>query len=85
MTIQPLVTITEIRGGMAARAVEIGLAGHGRDQERAVAALRSVIGTWARCLAQDGELERTLVRLGVASNTSGDGLQIAFDLKPVTS
>lgn len=84
MTIMPVVTVTEIRGGIAARASEIGLAGHGRDQERAMASLRSVVATWARCLAEAGELERTLARRGVASNEGDDALRVELVLGDVT-
>lgn len=80
MTIVPTVTITAIQGGIAARAVEIGLAGHGRDQDRAVASLRSMLRTWVRCLAEDGELERTLARLGVVAVPGGDTIE--FDIRP---
>ena len=80
MTIIPTVTITEIRGGIAAEAVEIGLAGHGRDQDRAVASLRSMLRTWARCLSEDGELERTLARLGVVVVPGGDTIEV--DIRP---
>jgi hypothetical protein len=85
MTIAPVVTVTEIKGGIAARAVEIGLAGHGRDRERAIASLRSMVRTWARCLLEDGELERTLARLGVATQEGGEGLDIDLDTDIVTN
>lgn len=81
----PVVTVTEIQGGFAARAIEIGLAGHGRDRDRALAALRSAVGTWARCLSEDGELERTLARLGVAWVSGSDDLQVECDLGRVTT
>lgn len=80
MTIIPTVTITAIQGGQAARAVEIGLTGHGRDQDRAVASLRSMLRTWARCLSEAGELERTLTRLGVVVVPGGDTLEV--DIRP---
>jgi hypothetical protein len=85
MTIMPVVTVTEIRGGIAAHAVEIGLAGHGRDQDRALSALRSVVGTWARCLAADGELERVIARLGVASIASDGGPEVVLTVGAVTN
>lgn len=85
MTIVPVVTVTEIKGGMAARATEIGLAGHGRDRERAMASLRSMVRTWARCLSDEGELERTLARLGVVARPDGDGLNVDLDAQLVTS
>lgn len=84
MTIHPVVTVTEIRGGVAARAIEIGLASHGRDQGRAEAALRSVITTWARCLLLDGELDRSLARLGIVTEMGGEDLIVDLDVRRVT-
>lgn len=85
MTIIPTVTVMAIQGGVAARAVEIGLAGHGRDQDRAVASLRSMLRTWARCLSEDGELERTLARLGVVAVPGGDTIEVDIQPKQVTA
>jgi hypothetical protein len=85
VTIKQSVTVTEIRGGIAARASEIGLAGHGRDQERALDALRSVVAIWARCLADEGELKRTLARRGVASSEGNGALRIELTLDGVSA
>jgi len=71
VTIHPTVHIEPIKAGMAARTPEIGLAGHGRDEGRALASLTSVVAIWARSLAQQGLLEGTLARLGV--RWEGDG------------
>jgi len=76
MTIHPTVRLQAIKAGMAARTPEIGLAGHGRDEGRALAALTSVVAIWARSLAQQGILEGTLARLGVRWDGDGSVIQI---------
>lgn len=39
-----------------------------------------MLRTWVRCLAEDGELERTLARLGVVAVPGGDTIE--FDIRP---
>ena len=76
MTIRPVVTVESCRAGIAARAREIGLACHGRDEERAMASIRVTLGIWARLLATEGDLEGTLARLGVLWDDAGAGLSV---------
>ena len=76
MTIRPTVSVERIRAGIAARASEIGLACHGRDEERALASLRVTLGIWARAISQDGDLEPTLARLGVLWDDAGTGVVV---------
>lgn len=78
VTIHPTVKIEPVRGGVAARASEIGVSGHGRDTDRAVASVRSIVGIWARSLAASGQLEQALARLGVSWEDSGP----TIDIKP---
>lgn len=85
MTIEPTVTVTKIKGGVAAKAVEIGLAGHGRDQERALASLQSMVRTWASCLLAAGELERSLVRLGIATRSDTEELRVDTTARRITA
>lgn len=84
MTIMPAVTITEIKGGVAAQAVELRMACHGRDRGRAIASLASMVATWARCVALDGELDRTLARLGIKYVTDDAEPGVRIDLSDVT-
>lgn len=85
MTIMPVVTVSPIRGGIAVEAVELRLAGHGRDRERAEAALRSAVLTWASCVARDGDLGRSLMRLGVKSDDAGNGVEVRFVVEGETA
>jgi hypothetical protein len=85
MTIQPVVTVTTIQGGVSATAIEIGLAGHGRTPDKALTALRSMVGTWARLLAADGELERVLARRGIASRDDTDTIAVDLLVDSVTA
>lgn len=78
MTIYPAVRIEQIRGGVAARAPEIGVTAHGVDADRALASIRSIVGIWARSLAGVGQLEQVLARLGVTWDDAGSKI----DVKP---
>ena len=85
MTIEPTVTVSSIKGGVSATAREIGLAGHGADEERAVASLHSMVLTWAQCLAAEGELERAIARRGVRARRDGEALQVDIDARRATA
>lgn len=85
MTIRPTVMVEPIKAGIAARAEEIGLAGHGRDVSRAVAAVQFTIAIWARSLASTGELELTLGRLGIEYSLDGKGIVIEPAVSGVTA
>lgn len=76
MTIQPNITVQAIRGGFSARNAEIGLAGHGPDEDRAISSLRSAVETWARCLDREGVLEMSLNRRGVNYREAGDRIAV---------
>lgn len=85
MTIRPVVTVEPIRAGIAVRAREIGLACHGRDEERALASMRSTLGIWARLIAAEGTLEPTLARLGVLRDQEGRGIVVEPTVIAVTN
>jgi hypothetical protein len=80
-----VVTREPIQAGIAARTPEIGLTGHGRDESRAVAAVSSIVGIWARTLQKAGELEPTLARLGIEHSTDGRGIVIEPAVSEVTA
>jgi hypothetical protein len=85
VTIMPSVCIEPISSGVAARLPEIGMACHGRDTDRALAAVRATVGIWARALASDGTLPQTLARLGVPWEDRGKGIVIEPNVAPVTA
>ena len=76
MTIYPTVIVGNIRGGVAARALELGLACHGPDEGRALAAIRTTVAIWARALESDGLLEGSLARNGVRWEGSGEPISV---------
>jgi hypothetical protein len=79
----PSVALHEIRGGIAARTGEIGLVGHGIDEERAVSNLRSAVEIWARCLARAGILEASLIERGVHYVPNGERITVELRGAPV--
>ncbi|CAN5237636.1 hypothetical protein BH24CHL7_BH24CHL7_04320 [soil metagenome] len=81
MTIRPTVMVEPIKAGVAARAIEIGIACHGRDEDRALAALRATVGIWARALASGGDLEGILARLGIVWEPGSDQLNVVPDVQ----
>jgi hypothetical protein len=85
MTIRPVVSVEEIRSGVAVRAREIGLACHGRDEERAMASMRHTLGIWARALESEGALEGALYRCGVLWDANGAGIVIEPAVSAVTA
>src|SRR5260221_13023808 len=85
VTIRPSVFIEPIYSGVAARLPEIGMACHGRDADRALASVRSTVAIWARALASDGTLKKTLARLGVVWEETRRGRLVVPTLAGVTS
>jgi hypothetical protein len=65
-----------IQGGMAARAVSVPLAGHGRDQDRAVASLVRAVLAWCHGLQADGALEQALRDRGIRWRSDGHDLTV---------
>jgi len=76
MTIRPVVEVGPIRNGVAARVPSIGLAGHGRDSARAVAALERGVLAWCHGLAATGALQESLERRGIEWHAEGDGILV---------
>lgn len=76
MTIRPVVEIGPIRNGVAARVHSLGLAGHGRDPARAVAALERGVLAWCHGLAATGVLQESLERRGVEWHDTGEGIVV---------
>jgi hypothetical protein len=85
MTIRPIVSVEPIRAGIAVRAREIGLACHGRDEQRAMVSMRHTLGIWARMLESEGDLEGVLARCGVLWDAAGTGIVIEPAVSPVTA
>lgn len=76
MTILPVITVQAVRGGFSARNAEIGLVGHGSDEERAISTLRSAVEIWARCLARDGILKASLQDRKVTYRETGERIAV---------
>lgn len=72
VTIEVQVRIGPIQNGAAAVAVDLPLAGHGRDQDRAVASLMRGVLAWCHGLEATGALEGALGDRGMRWRP-GDG------------
>jgi hypothetical protein len=72
VTVEVLVRIGQIQNGAAAVAVALPLAGHGRDQDRAVASLMRGVLAWCHGLEATGALEGALGERGMRWRP-GDG------------
>lgn len=59
------IEISRIPSGYRARAIALGLCGHGRDEEDALESLQDSITAWATSLHRMGRLVRTLKHRGV--------------------
>jgi hypothetical protein len=81
MVVSPYVEISEIFGGVAARASELGLTGHGRDDAHALASLERGVVAWCHGLAADGSLEDVLTRQGVEWRQEGEGISLEMRLR----
>jgi hypothetical protein len=57
--------LSQRRGGIAATARQIGLAGHGGDRDTALASLRRVAYAWVMGLTAAGCLTEALARCGI--------------------
>ena len=79
MTIRPTVRIVPIHNGAAARCSELSLAGHGRNEERALDSLRRSVLAWCHGLAGDASLEQALTQRGVAWRDGGPELLVKFE------
>jgi hypothetical protein len=82
MTINLLVRVETIQSGAAARAVNLPLAGHGRDPDRAVASLVRGVVAWGHGLAATGELEAALSGRGIRWQADEHDLTIAPEVVP---
>ena len=60
VTIEVRVRVEQIQNGTAAVAIELPLAGHGRDQDRAVGSLMRAVLAWCHGLEATGALEGAL-------------------------
>lgn len=85
MTVHPALRTSIIRGGIAAYAREIGLAGHGPDETEAVAVATGAVQAWCRALAKTGSLERALTRRGIRWDSAGDGIIVTPQVEGVAS
>ena len=67
--------VSQRRGGYAAAARQLGLAGHGLDQDGALASLRRTIAAWVMGLAAAGWLAEALAGRGVrCEDKNAEGL-----------
>ena len=60
------------RGGTEAQAIEVGLCGHGSNDETAVTSLRRVVEAWAHGLHHIGELQRAAASHRITVNDTPD-------------
>jgi hypothetical protein len=72
VTIELLVRVEQIQNGAAAVAMQLPLAGHGRDPDRAVASLMRGVLAWCHGLEATGALEGALGDRGMRWRP-GDG------------
>jgi hypothetical protein len=74
VTIYPPVRMQRIVGGVLARLSDIGLAGFGPDEGRALASVARIAETWARGLTTDGSLSEALRRHRIAFQEGGEAI-----------
>jgi hypothetical protein len=63
--------VSQRRGGVSATARQLGLAGHGLDQDGALASLRRAAAAWIMGLTVAGRLAEALARRGIRCEESG--------------
>jgi hypothetical protein len=72
--------VSQRRGGLSATARQLGLAGHGVDQDGALASLRRAAAAWVMGLTVADRLAEALARRGIRCEDPGsEGL--AIDLR----
>jgi hypothetical protein len=76
MTILPTVSVSRIKGGVAARAVQFALAAHGSDADEATQRVARAVGIFARSIARRGDVKGVLSRMGVEWNADGEGFLV---------
>ena len=64
------------RDGVLARAVRVGVAQVGTDEDEAVRALRHTVLAWCRGLASLGSLEAALGQRHIEWDSSGDAIDV---------
>jgi hypothetical protein len=74
--IQVEVEFGQIKGGVSARAPQVGLAGHGLDREEALEALLAALKAWAGGLNRVHLLAKALKHRSIAFDDNGSALTI---------
>jgi hypothetical protein len=78
MNVRVRALLGHTKGGVSARAPQVGLVGHGGDETQALEALRASVKAWCEGLYRIGELPTVLARKQVPYE-DGDG-DITIDL-----
>lgn len=72
--------IADRRSGIAVRAPQLRLAGHGEDKDTALHSLRGAVNAWVVGLLESGQLARAVQRSGVGYDPEGEDVEILFEM-----
>ena len=74
---------SQIKNGVAARSVELGLAGHGKDAPRAIDSLHRGVLAYCRGLERANLLRESLTKRGIRFEEDGLADIISLEILPV--